>query len=272
MTRIYARCAARTFQDANHCYAYQVASSRKKTVARVEEVSNVSPRVDAVPQRHHGYKQQRSLQTFERLLTAAEELMSEKPFDEVSINDICTRAGHSVGAFYRRFESRDGLLHVVHERYTERAIHLQSVALNPARWEGVPMEEMLLRVIEEIAKVTHQNSGLLLATAHLAAADQKVAAREGRIHAEFHACITRLILLRVESIGHPRPRSAAAFCATQLRAALLYRYQLSPQLQLPTDDLTDREFASELSRAAMAYLADAPASLGDVGTVEASVG
>jgi len=43
-------------------------------------------------------------------------------------------------------------------------------------------------------------------------------------------------------------------------------------LQLPTDDLTDREFASELSRAAMAYLADAPASLGDVGTVEASVG
>src|SRR5258705_11202891 len=114
VTRIYARCAARTFQDANQCYAYQVASSRKKTVARVEEVGNVSPRVDAVPQRHHGYKQQRSLQTFDRLLTAAEELMSEKPFDEVSINDICTRAGHSVGAFYRRFESRDGLLHVLH--------------------------------------------------------------------------------------------------------------------------------------------------------------
>jgi AcrR family transcriptional regulator len=220
--------------------------------------------VDAVPQRHHGYQQHRSLQTFERLLSAAEALLAERPFEEVSVNDICVRAGHSVGAFYRRFESREGLLQVLHERYTERAIHLQSRALNPARWEGVPLREMLEQVIAEIVKVTQQNANFLLATAHLAVSDQTVASREGRIHAEFQACISRLILLRVESIGHPRPRAAALFCALQLRAVLFYRLELVQALQLTSDDMSDREFITELAAASMAYLSGAASELDPV--------
>jgi AcrR family transcriptional regulator len=231
-----------------------MSNSRKTARASAAKHNVVPPRVDAVPSRHHGYKQHRSSQTFERLLNAAEELVSERPFDEVSVNDICARAGHSVGAFYRRFESREGLLHVLHERYTERVMHLQSAALNPARWEGIPLPDMLKLVIEEIVKVTRQNLGLLLATEHLAGSDQAVAAREGRIHDEFHAGMTRLILLRVESIEHPRPRTAAAFCAQQLRAALFYRLQLAGALQMSSDELTDREFVAELTLASMAYL------------------
>jgi AcrR family transcriptional regulator len=231
-----------------------MSNSRKPARSSAAKQNVVPPRVDAVPSRHHGYKQYRSLQTFERLLNAAEELVSERPFDEVSVNDICARAGHSVGAFYRRFESREGLLHVLHERYTERVMHLQSAALNPARWEGIPLAEMLKLVIEEIVKVTRQNLGLLLATEHLADSDQAIAAREGRIHDEFHAGMTRLILQRVESIRHPRPRTAAAFCAQQLRAALFYRLQLAGALQMSSDELTDREFVTELTLASMAYL------------------
>ena len=240
-----------------------------KKVNAVEPIGD-PPNVDAVPQRHHGYKQHRSLQTFERILNAAEELLAERPFDEVSVSDICVRAGHSVGAFYRRFESREGLLQVLHERYTERAIHLQSTALSPARWEGVPLDEMLERVIEEIVKVTQQNINFLLATAHLAVSDQTVAGREGRIHAEFQACVTRLILLRVESIGHPRPRAAATFCALQLRAVLFYRLELVQTLQLTSDDMTDREFIAELAAASMAYLSGAASGLAPADTAGAS--
>jgi AcrR family transcriptional regulator len=244
-----------------------VARTSKKPNA-VEPIGD-PPNVDAVPQRHHGYKQHRSLQTFERILNAAEELLAERPFDEVSVSDICVRAGHSVGAFYRRFESREGLLQVLHERYTERAIHLQSTALSPARWEGVPLDEMLERVIEEIVKVTQQNINFLLATAHLAVSDQTVAGREGRIHAEFQACVTRLILLRVESIGHPRPRAAATFCALQLRAVLFYRLELVQTLQLTSDDMTDREFIAELAAASMAYLSGAASGLAPADTAAA---
>ncbi|WP_111511486.1 TetR/AcrR family transcriptional regulator [Mycobacterium kyogaense] len=226
-------------------------------VEAVEPSNNAPPKVEAVPQRHRGYKQHRSLQTFERLLNAAEELFAERPFDEVSISDICTRAGHSVGAFYRRFESREGLLQVLHERYTQRAIHLQATALSPARWEGVPLQDMLEQVIAEIVTVTHHNSNFLLATAHLAASDRTVASREGRIHAEFQACITRLILLRVESIGHPRPHAAAMFAALQLRAVLFYRLEVVQTLHLASDDMSDAEFIAELAAATMSYLSGA---------------
>lgn len=241
-----------------------------KKASTVESPNGDPPRVEAVPQRHHGYKQHRSLQTFERLLNAAEELLAERPFDEVSVSDICVRAGHSVGAFYRRFESREGLLQVLHERYTERAIHLQSTALSPARWEGVPLGEMLEKVIAEIVEVTQQNTNFLLATAHLAISDQTVASREGRIHAEFHACITRLILLRVESIGHPRPHAAAVFCALQLRAVLFYRLELVQSMQLASDDMTDREFIAELAAASMAYLSGAGAAFQPAGARQAT--
>lgn len=212
------------------------------------------PFVEAVPQRHRGYKQHRSLQTFERLLNAAEELLAERPFDEVSVSDICTRAGHSVGAFYRRFESKEGLLQVMHERYTERCIHLQSAALSPARWEGVPLGDMLERVITEMVQATRQDSNFRMAAAHLAISDRTVASREGRIHAEFQACITRLILLRIESIGHPRPRAAAVFCALQLRAVLFYHLETVQTLHLTPDVMTDREFVAELATASIAYL------------------
>jgi AcrR family transcriptional regulator len=241
-----------------------VARATKKTTA-VESPNGDPPRAEAVPQRHHGYKQHRSLQTFERLLSAAEELLAERPFDAISVSDICVRAGHSVGAFYRRFESRDGLLQVLHERYTERAIHLQSTALSPARFEGIPLGAMLEQVITEIVQVTRQNTNFLLATAHLAISDQTVASREGRIHAEFQACMTRLILLRVESIGHPRPRAAAVFCALQLRAVLFYRLELVQSMQLASDDMTDREFIAELTAASMAYLSGAAAGVEPAG-------
>lgn len=239
-----------------------------KKASAVESPNGDPPKVEAVPQRHRGYKQHRSLQTFERLLSAAEELLAERPFDDISVSDICVRAGHSVGAFYRRFESRDGLLQVLHERYTERAIHLQSTALSPARWEGVPLGEMLERVIAEIVQVTRQNTNFLLATAHLAISDQTVASREGRIHAEFQACMTRLILLRVDSIGHPRPRAAAAFCALQLRAVLFYRLELVQSMHLAADEMTDREFVAELAAASMAYLTGAAAGFEPVGARE----
>jgi AcrR family transcriptional regulator len=236
-----------------------VAIARKKPADSAGTRKKPAAQADPVPQRHHGYKQQRSLQTFERLLAAAEALLLELPFDEVSVNDICVRAGLSVGAFYRRFESREGLLQVLHENYTERAVHLQAAALSPERWEGVPLEEMFVQVIEEITKVTQQNSGLLRATAHLADSDPDFAAREGKIHAEFHACMTRLILLRVDSVGHPRPRTAAEFCAWQLGAALFYRLQVAPIFKTLSNDLTERQFISELARASVAYLADASA-------------
>jgi len=215
---------------------------------------NARPQADPVPQRHLGYKQQRSLETFEGLLAAAEELVSKKSFDEVSVNDICDQAGLSVGAFYRRFESKESLLQLLHERYAERVMHLQAAALSPQRWEGVPLEQLLTQVIEEVVKLTTRNSGLLRAATRLAQSNSEVAKREQRIQAEFHACVTRLVLQRVEVIGHPRPRTAAEFCAHQLRAVVYCHLVIEPAFRLMDDTFSEAELVRELSISLISYL------------------
>jgi AcrR family transcriptional regulator len=214
-------------------------------------------REDPVPQRHLGYKQRRSLETFEKLLEAAEAEIVEKSFDEVSVNEICDRAGLSIGAFYRRFESKDGLLQVLHERYAERVVHLEAVALSPARWEGVPLQEMIERVIDEIIETTKGNLGLLRASNRMAQ-EPEFAARERRIQGEFVALMARLVLQRVEEIGHPHPRTAAEFCAYQLRSVLHYHLLAAPMLGAVDRTFTDTELSRELTASLVAYLQASP--------------
>ena len=48
-------------------------------------------------------QQARSQETLDRILDAAERLVSEKGFEDTTVADVVARAGSSVGAFYTRF-------------------------------------------------------------------------------------------------------------------------------------------------------------------------
>ena len=54
--------------------------------------------------------------TLERVLAATAELYAGRFFDEVSLDDIATRAGVTVQTVLRRFGSKDGLLEAAAER------------------------------------------------------------------------------------------------------------------------------------------------------------
>jgi AcrR family transcriptional regulator len=229
----------------------------------VSEFTEASPVRRAVAKQHFGYKQQRSQETFERLLDAAERLIAEgQSFEDVSVAGVCERAGLSVGAFYRRFESKEGLLDCLHDRYTERLFEGQSRSLAPARWEGIGLAAMLERLVEEAFSSTRRDAALIRASEIRAQTDAGFALRERRLHAEYLALFTRLIMQRVESIGHPSPRTAAEFCAYQLRAVLYYFFVTSAflapadssptALQLSATD--ERDAARELTSALIAYL------------------
>src|SRR5687767_2904644 len=62
-------------------------------------------------------KQARSEDSLRRLLDAAESLLDERSFGDVSIADIAKRARSSVGGFYARFRDKDELLLALHERF-----------------------------------------------------------------------------------------------------------------------------------------------------------
>jgi AcrR family transcriptional regulator len=62
-------------------------------------------------------RQERSRQTQEALLDAAEELGTAKPYDQISVQEIASKAGFTIGAFYARFPSKGALLRGLMDRY-----------------------------------------------------------------------------------------------------------------------------------------------------------
>lgn len=65
----------------------------------------------------HTPRQERSRQTHEALLDAAEELGIEKTYEQISIQEIAAQAGFTSGAFYARFKSKRALLWALMDRY-----------------------------------------------------------------------------------------------------------------------------------------------------------
>ena len=55
-------------------------------------------------------RQQRSVETRQKIYDVAMILINQYGYENVTINDICTNADVTVGSFYHHFESKDGIL------------------------------------------------------------------------------------------------------------------------------------------------------------------
>ncbi|WLP91842.1 TetR/AcrR family transcriptional regulator [Gordonia sp. NB41Y] len=66
-------------------------------------------------------RQARSRATMERIVTTTEELLAEKPFEEITIAEISAKAGCAPPAIYARFSDKTALLLELHARFIRRA-------------------------------------------------------------------------------------------------------------------------------------------------------
>lgn len=55
-------------------------------------------------------RQRKALETKEKIFTCAVSLFAEKAYENVTVQDICTSAEVSVGAFYHHFKSKESIL------------------------------------------------------------------------------------------------------------------------------------------------------------------
>lgn len=75
-------------------------------------------------------RQERSWDTYEQVLSAAERLLRDRSFDALRIDDVLSEAGVSTGSFYARFEDKEALLLALIDRYRQ-----ELAALGEARAE-----------------------------------------------------------------------------------------------------------------------------------------
>ena len=200
----------------------------------------------------HPARQERSQQTLERLLDAAEVLLEEKGFDEIPVTEIARRAESSVGALYARFVDKDAILHALHERFCQQAYATADVALDPARWEDASIPEIVSECVDFLVRIIREREGLCRTLA-ARVFDPQIRERVEALGRYVGNQLQKLLLVRRETITHPNPELACDFAFRQAYLVLdplVARSGFDPG-QIP---LRDSEIAAEVTRSFLAYL------------------
>ena len=196
-------------------------------------------------------RQERSQKTLDRILDAAEALLMEKGFDEVTVADVVAHADSSVGAFYARFGDKDRLLFSLQERWVEQARDTTDDALDPERWEGCSAGEILATVVPFLVGVFRDSEGLLRSFVLRHYSDASFREQQDRLSDYVAAKLAALLLARPGEIHHPDPELAARFglglVFDAIRSAVLFGEEHGRAL-------SDDHFSTELTRAYLAYL------------------
>lgn len=68
-------------------------------------------------------REQQAQQTYEHILHIAEELLATSSYEELSISEICEKAGVSKGGFYHHFSSKDQLIAILIGRQMQEHVY-----------------------------------------------------------------------------------------------------------------------------------------------------
>ena len=198
-------------------------------------------------------QQARSRETLHRILDAAELLVAEKGFEDAPVSEIVRRANSSVGAFYARFGDKHGLLRALSGRFVEQAMATADAALDPARWEGATISQILHAVVRFLVSVYRERAGLIRAFVIRNHTDLEFRARQDRLSLYMKSRVCDLLLARAAEIHHPDADRAVRFGITLVFSSL-EDVVLFGELRSSALTLSDDEFAAELTRAYLAYL------------------
>jgi AcrR family transcriptional regulator len=197
--------------------------------------------------------QARSQETVERILEAAEEIIAEKGFDNATVSEIVARAKSSVGSMYARFADKDSLLVTLHQRFCEQAIATTDAALDPVRWEGASIGEIMSVAIPFVVHVYQLKRGLIRAFIVRGSTDRQFVERAGELGRVISERLISLLLARREEIKHPDPALAVDF---GLRMVFDTQDQatLYGDVQRSATKVSSEQFSEELTRAFLSYL------------------
>jgi AcrR family transcriptional regulator len=157
-------------------------------------------------------RQTRSQVTLDRILDSAERVLGEKSFTEATVAEIMEGAGVTVGAFYRRFPDKDALLHLMDERFFREMKERGDALLDPARWEGASVADILTQLARAAVDVYTARRGVARSLFLRARVDPVIQSSSRQMNADFIEALRILLLdpTRRAELAHPDPDRAIA--------------------------------------------------------------
>jgi AcrR family transcriptional regulator len=153
-------------------------------------------------------RQARSEETLTRFLEATAELIAGRRFDEISVNEICSRAGRTVGSFYARFDDKSSVLRVLVEQVADR-LRLEAEAYwVPENFAGESIEEVIGRTVDAVLGAYREAGAVFHAAAIDAPNDSSF--RDARLGVWITCAegFGEVLLDHEDQITHPDPRRA----------------------------------------------------------------
>ena len=196
-------------------------------------------------------RQARSVESFRRMLDAAEAVMEEKSFDEATIGEIVERAGLTVGAFYSRFADKESLLSCLEERMAAE-VNANADTIDGALRAGEPVEAVLRRFLAGLVRFYHRRRAIARALVLRSHSDPELRARLEKLNHRNMLKVSRFLAARA-----PRGRGAGqhslefALLAMRcvLRETVLFHETFPGRRPLTEEELTE-----QLTRLMLAHL------------------
>ncbi|MBB5376779.1 AcrR family transcriptional regulator [Deinococcus metalli] len=168
-------------------------------------------------------RQERSRQSFERVLDAATELLMEVGYDGLTLAGVSARAGVSTGSIYGRIRGKDDLLTAVQARILERTEAGQDAMLARLQAGELPLDTLVPRAVDALGDFMQEYAGLLRPLMAQAMADIAVAGRGKASYGKLRDGWIAVILSRRDDIAQ-RPADAAVLGCFRIAYAAFARY------------------------------------------------
>lgn len=165
-------------------------------------------------------KQERSRATYDKILTAAEELMRHRGTDDFTLAEVCKLAKVSMGAIYDKFESKDDLVHAVHDRMIVSVNSVLTQRIEAVAQAAKTLGELIPGIVEVVGETFREFAPILRPMILRSAVDRKIEENGYKAHFETVALVHREILAYRQEITHPDPDHAASAAYSLADAAL----------------------------------------------------
>jgi AcrR family transcriptional regulator len=153
-------------------------------------------------------KQGRSRQSFERIIEATIDLCRERPYDQITLVEICQRAGVSTGSLYGRVTGKDELLRAVQAQFLERVGEQFTDEAQRIGNQAHGLAEVVPAVVGGLGRLLKENASVLRSFMLRSVSDAEIAAAGRKAAQDNHAKFSRLVEGCGSEILHPNPARA----------------------------------------------------------------
>jgi len=165
-------------------------------------------------------KQQRSRESFDRVIVAATELLRDGGLAALTLAAVSRRSKVSIGSIYCRVDGKDALVREVQLVVLAEMEHEFALLVNRVRRKHLPLISLVPTLIAEFASYLQKHATLLSAFMQQGDRDRVVEEVGRRSFQETLLDFKLLLLERASEFAHPDPEEAATMCFNVTYATL----------------------------------------------------